>query len=158
MYWAKNAATVLVHSPICDRKCSPISVKSHTSSSLHILLTLSVPLNEKVLQLLVSAMIERRIIIVKCASLDVHFAIVCLDKQADGRVWVPRAAGRELSGLIAGGSQEDPAGGLLRQHHQCERRKERTAAAHSGGTHQNCALHEGRLHLSFNRATALLLE
>lgn len=77
---------MLVHSPICDRKCSPISVKSHTSSSLHILLTLSVPLNEKVLQLLVSAMIERRIIIVKCASLDVHFAIVCLDKQADGRV------------------------------------------------------------------------
>lgn len=78
---------MLVHSPICDRKCSPISVKSHTSSSLHILLTLSAPLNEKVLQLLVSAMIERRIIIiVKCASLDVHFAIVCLDKQADGRV------------------------------------------------------------------------
>lgn len=54
-------------------------------SSFHILLTLSVPLNEKVLQLLVSAMIKRRII-VKCASLDVHFAIVCLDKQADGRV------------------------------------------------------------------------
>lgn len=76
-------------------------------------------------------------------------SIICVDKQADGRVRVPRAASCQLSGLVSGGSPADPAGRFLRQHHQRERRQERTAAAHAGGTHQDCALHEGLSSLTF---------
>lgn len=76
-------------------------------------------------------------------QLQLMSRVFCSDKQADGCVRVPRATGRELSGLLAGGSPEDPAGWLLRQHHHCERCQERTPAAHAGGTQQNCALHEG---------------
>lgn len=72
---------------------------------------------------------------------------MCLDKQADGGVRVPRASSRQLPGLDPGGRQEDPAGGLLRQHHQREGRQQWTAAAHAGGPQQDRALHECRRRL-----------
>ena len=81
--------------------------------------------------------------------LFIYFNNLCVDKQADGRVRVPRAASCQLSGLVSGGSPANPAGRFLRQHHQRERRQERTAAAHAGGTHQDCALHEGLSSLTF---------
>lgn len=79
-----------------------------------------------------------------CAFLSVHLCLSWPDKATAGRVRVPRAPCGELPGVSTGGRTAPPAGRLLRLHHQRARCQERPAASHTGGTRQNCALHEGK--------------